>query len=269
MTVAPVAAEPLGRRDDTVEMFGVRIDALDMAATVDRVFEIVERGRPTQHVVLNAAKVVEMERRPELRAVVGRCGMVNADGASIVWASRVLGRPVPERVTGIDLFGELVGRAATTGHSVFLLGATDDVVGETRRRLEQRHPALRIAGARNGFWAEDRAVVDEIRAAAPDLLFVALPSPRKEFWLDEHLDGLGVPFVMGVGGTFDVVAGRVRRAPRWAQRTGTEWAFRLAQEPGRMWRRYLVGNTVFVALTVRERWRDRARWTDHGSWRNR
>ena len=246
-----------GRTEGRVKLFGVDVDALDMRATVDRVFELVESGRPTQHVVLNAAKVVEMERRPELRAVVGRCGLVNADGASVVWASRVLGRPVPERVTGIDLFTELVERASSVGRSIFLLGATDDVVAETRRRLEERLPSLRIAGARNGFWSDDRQVVDEVRAASPDLLFVALPSPRKEFWLDEHLDALGVPFVMGVGGTFDVVAGRVRRAPRWTQRIGAEWVVRLAQEPRRMWRRYLVGNSRFVVVTAREWWRGR------------
>lgn len=256
MTTSSAWAAPVIGRD-AVELFGVDVDALDMSASVDRVFQIVDRRRPTQHVVLNAAKVVDMERRPELREVVGRCGMVNADGASVVWASRVLGRPVPERVTGIDLFGELIERAASTGHSVFLLGASDAVVGETRRRLEARHPGLRVVGARNGFWTDDRAVVEEVRAADPDLLFVALPSPRKEFWLAEHLDDLGVPFVMGVGGTFDVVAGRVRRAPRWAQRLGAEWVFRLAQEPRRMWRRYLVGNARFAALTAREWWRDR------------
>ncbi|MEY2959228.1 MAG: hypothetical protein RLZZ01_1796 [Actinomycetota bacterium] len=256
MTTSSAWAAPVIGRD-AVELFGVDVDALDMSASVDRVFQIVDRRRPTQHVVLNAAKVVDMERRPELREVVGRCGMVNADGASVVWASRILGRPVPERVTGIDLFGELIERAASTGHSVFLLGASDDVVGETRRRLEARHPGLRVVGARNGFWTDDRAVVEEVRAADPDLLFVALPSPRKEFWLAEHLDDLGVPFVMGVGGTFDVVAGRVRRAPRWAQRLGAEWVFRLAQEPRRMWRRYLVGNARFAALTAREWWRDR------------
>lgn len=246
----------------TAHLFGVDVAALDRAATLDRVFELVEDPRPTQHVVLNAAKVVAMQRDDRLRRIVADCGLVNADGASVVWASRLLGDPLPERVTGIDLFEAIVDRAAVTGHSVYLLGATDEVLAAATRRLLDRHPGLHVVGTRNGYWddgdpAAVAEVVDGVREAAPDLLFVALPSPRKEFWLHDHAEALGVPFVMGVGGTFDVVAGTVRRAPQWAQRAGLEWAFRLAQEPRRMWRRYLVGNTRFVAITAAAWWRRR------------
>jgi len=147
-----------------------------------------------------------------------------------------------------------VARAAADGRSVYFLGARDDVLDEVVRRFRERYPALKVAGSRNGYWDDDAAVVAQVRSAAPDLLFLAIPSPRKEFWLAEHMPAMGVPFSMGVGGSFDVVAGRVKRAPRWVQRIGCEWVYRLVQEPRRMWKRYLVGNTSFIWLTMKE-WR--------------
>jgi N-acetylglucosaminyldiphosphoundecaprenol N-acetyl-beta-D-mannosaminyltransferase len=237
----------------TVELFGVPTDALTMDETVDAVRDLVRTGTPHQHVVLNAAKVVAMDRDAHLREVVAHCDLINADGASVVWASHALGRPLPERVAGIDLFLRLVEAAHDDGDSVYFLGASQDVVDRTVTVLEERHPGLRVAGSHNGFWSDDREVIEAVRHAHPDYLFLAIPSPRKEFWLNEHLQELGVPFVMGVGGSFDVVAGAVSRAPVWMQRAGLEWAWRLGQEPRRMWKRYLVGNTAFIRLTLRER----------------
>lgn len=235
-----------------VELFGLPFDVLDMEQTVQVVREMVSVGTPHQHVVVNAAKLVELDRDPALAAVIRKCDLVNADGVSIVWASKVLGKPLPERVAGIDLFERLVASAAADGRSVFFLGARAEVVEDVVSVLSRRHPDLVVAGHRDGFWDDDAAIIAEVRAAAPDYLFLAIPSPRKEFWLNEHLMDLGVPFVMGVGGSFDVVAGRVRRAPRWVQRIGMEWSWRLAQEPRRMWRRYLIGNVAFMKLTARE-----------------
>lgn len=240
-----------------VRLFGTPVDALTFAETVDRSFELADAGGPAQHVVLNAAKVVQMREDDRLRSIVAGCDLVNADGQSVVWASRVLGRRLPERVAGIDLFNAILERAAKTGHRVFFLGATQEVLADMAARLRARHPSLVIAGYRDGYWDDDDAVVETVRAAHPDFLFLAIPSPRKEYWLNENLDRLGVPFVMGVGGTFDVVAGKVRRAPRWVQRAGCEWLYRLAQEPRRMWRRYLRGNSLFVGLIALEWWKSR------------
>lgn len=242
---------PRGRR--TVELFGVPTDALTMDETVECARALVRSGTPHQHVVLNAAKVVAMDRDARLRDVVAGCDLVNADGASVVWASRALGRPLPERVAGIDLFLRLVEAAWRDRDSVYFLGASRDVVERTVGVLAERYPGLSVAGWHDGFWDRDDEVIGAVREAHPDYLFLAIPSPRKEFWLNDHLEELGVPFAMGVGGSFDVVAGAVRRAPRWMQRAGLEWTWRLAQEPRRMWRRYLVGNTAFIRLTLRER----------------
>jgi N-acetylglucosaminyldiphosphoundecaprenol N-acetyl-beta-D-mannosaminyltransferase len=176
-----------------------------------------------------------------------------------VWASRILGRPLPERVAGIDLFERLVEAAHGDGSSVYFLGARPEIVAEVAEVLQARHPGLRVAGYHDGYWTDDAAMVAEVREAQPDYVFLAIPSPRKEFWLNRHLEALDVPFVMGVGGSFDVLAGKIGRAPVWAQNMGMEWAWRVGQEPRRLARRYLVGNTAFITMTVNEWWRGRRR----------
>ena len=236
-------------------LYGVDVDALTMDETVDRIMELLSGPDPVQHVVLNASKVVAMSKDPALKDVISTCAVINADGMSVVVASRLLRHPLPERVAGIDLFERLVARAAADGRSVYFLGARDEVLEELVARFRARYPLLRIAGWRNGYWTDDAEVVRAVRDANPDLLFLAIPSPRKEFWLAEHLPALGVPFAMGVGGSFDVLAGKIKRAPAWVQRLGCEWVYRLAQEPRRMWKRYLVGNTAFMWLTLKELWR--------------
>ena len=235
-----------------VHLFGVDVDALTMDETLDRAFDLADQGRLSQHVVLNAAKVVLMTEDERLRDIIANCNLVNADGTSVVWASRMLGSPLPERVAGIDLFLRIVERASRTGHSVYFLGSTDDVLDSMLATFRKNHPGLQIGGWHNGYWDDDDAVVAEVRQAKPSFLFLAIPSPRKEYWLNSHLAELEVPFVMGVGGAFDVVAGKVKRAPVWVQNIGCEWVYRLIQEPRRMWKRYLHGNTAFMMLTLRE-----------------
>ena len=240
---------------DDVQLFGVPLHPLTMSATVDRIADLLRAGGRHQHVALNAAKVVALHDDPSLAAIVRNCSVVSADGQAVVWAARLLGVDVPERVAGIDLMEELLAAAAVEGWSAYFLGAKDDVVAAAVEEECHRHPGLRVAGFRNGYWTpdEEAGVVAEVAASGADLLFVAMPTPRKERFLAEHLDKLGVPFAMGVGGSFDVVAGVTSRAPGWMQRLGLEWAHRLLQEPRRMFRRYLVGNTRFIAMTLRER----------------
>lgn len=239
-----------------VRLLGLPLDLLDMQATLATVESLVDSGQATQHVVLNASKVVQAQGDVELRRAIEGCEVVNADGMSIVWAGRFLGIPVPERVAGIDLMDQLLGLAARRGWPVYFLGARQSVLEQTVAAERQRHPGLNVAGFRNGYWspAEEDEVVRQVAAAKPTLLFVAMPSPKKEQFLARHRAVLRVPFVMGVGGSFDVVAGLTRRAPGWMQRNGLEWAYRLRQEPRRMAKRYIVGNTRFIVLVTRERW---------------
>lgn len=250
-------ARALGRT--RVQVFGLPLDVLTMQETVERVAELVATGRPHQHVVLNAAKVVLCEDDLEMRDIVSDCALVNADGQAVVWAARLLGEPVPERVAGIDLMENVLARAATEGWPVYFLGAAEEVVSKVVEIERERHAGLVVAGYRNGFWTAEQedAVVADIAASGAKVLLVAVPTPRKERFLAKHMDTLGVEFQMGVGGSFDVVAGVVTRAPRWMQKAGLEWTWRLLHEPRRMFRRYLVGNSRFIWLTAREWWRGR------------
>jgi N-acetylglucosaminyldiphosphoundecaprenol N-acetyl-beta-D-mannosaminyltransferase len=240
---------------------GCEIDRLDMAQTVARIDEIVRRGGFAQHGAINAAKIVAMREDPVLRDIVARCELVSADGQSVVWASRVLRDPLPARVTGIDLMQELLALAERRGYRVFILGARDHVLARAVAAIRRRHPRLVIAGTRNGYFADEdgAAVAAEVAAREPDMVFVGMPSPRKEYWLGRYGRRLGAPFVMGVGGSVDVLAGEVRRAPKLVQRLGLEWLFRLVQEPRRLIGRYAATNTRFMAYVLREVVRGAAR----------
>lgn len=238
---------------DRALVLGCAIDRLGMAQTVARVQAIVKQGAFAQQVSINAAKLVTLKQDTELREVVNRCELVNADGQSVVWASRLLGDPLPERVAGIDLMHALIAMAAREGYGIYILGARQEVLETAVQKLREMYPNLNIAGYRHGYFAEDESpqVAEAIRRSGAQMLFVAMSSPRKEHWLGEHGPALGVPFTMGVGGSIDIVAGITRRAPRIWQRLGVEWFYRLLQEPRRMFRRYLVTNTRFGILVAR------------------
>lgn len=229
------------------------VNALSLDETVAEVEKIIAAGVPTQHVVVNASKVNLMEADQKLAEIVNACPLINADGASIVWAAKKLGVPLKERVTGIDLFQRLVKVADQKGYGVYLFGAKEEVVTKVKEIFEERYPNIRIVGYRNGYFteADEPQIVADMAASGADMMFVAFSSPKKEYWVRKYLDEMGIPFVMGVGGSFDVVAGVTDRAPKWMQNHGLEWFYRFIQEPGRLWKRYIVGNVKFVALTYR------------------
>jgi N-acetylglucosaminyldiphosphoundecaprenol N-acetyl-beta-D-mannosaminyltransferase len=250
MTTAPVASASSER----ASILGCEIDRLDMAQTVALIDGIIARRGFAQHVAVNAAKIVAMREDPELGRIVRGCELVSADGQSVVWASRILRDPLPTRVAGIDLMQELLALAEARGYRVFILGAREDVLMRALERVSERHPRLSLAGARDGYFSDEdaEAVADEVAAHRPDIVFVAMPSPRKEYWLGGYGRRLGAPFVMGVGGSVDVLAGEIRRAPPALQRLGLEWLFRLVQEPRRLFVRYLSTNRRFVVSVARE-----------------
>jgi N-acetylglucosaminyldiphosphoundecaprenol N-acetyl-beta-D-mannosaminyltransferase len=206
-------------------------------------------------VVVNAAKVVAATHDKRLFGVLTEADLVTADGMSIVWASRFLGQPLKERVTGIDLFERLIGHAARLGLAVYLLGASESSVGDVVARFKKEYPELRVAGCRNGYFdeSESAAIAEEIKQSRADMLFVAMGSPAQEFWISNNFKRTGARFAMGVGGSFDHLSGRARRAPRWMQRAGLEWLYRLVREPRRLWRRYLVGNSLFIWLIAKQK----------------
>lgn len=241
------------RRDQRL-LFGIYLDALSMDDVIERCqTALVTRSRLLLG-VLNAAKVVNMRKDPLLRDSLIGCDLLLADGQSIVWASRLLRRPLPERVAGIDIFERLLVLAYKEGRSIYLLGAQPDVLRKLEERLRERLPGIRIAGSHHGYFdaAEAPAIAAEIRNSGADMLFLGMASPKKEIFLGSFGASLDVPVLHGVGGSFDILAGITRRAPSAWQRVGMEWAYRLLQEPRRMLWRYVRTNTAFVLLTARE-----------------
>lgn len=240
----------------TVNLFGIPVAKLTMLETLLAVEDAIENNRQLHHIVVNAGKIVSMQTDKELRDSVLSADLINADGMAVVWASKILGRAVPERVAGIDLMENLVRMAHENSYRIFFLGAKEEVVAECVKHYSEMYSSSIVAGYHNGYYTaeEERGVAETIADSGADLLFVAITSPKQEIFLNKHKDLLSrVNMVMGVGGSFDVVAGKGKRAPVWMQNTGLEWFYRFIQEPQRMWKRYLVGNTKFILLTLKER----------------
>ncbi|RYU67905.1 glycosyltransferase [Aliivibrio finisterrensis] len=232
-----------------IEFLGTPMDIATMEETASHIENKIADGEFLQHVVVNVAKIVNMQKDPTLAESVKACDVINIDGMGVVFGARFLGHDIPERVAGVDLFHELLKMSAKRDFPVFLLGATDDVVTTTSTKVKSLYPDLNVAGFNDGyFWDDEEAIVNKIRESGAKLLFVAITSPKKENFINKWQDKLGVDFVMGVGGTFDVVAGKVNRAPKWMQNAGLEWLYRVIQEPRRMWKRYLVTNSTFAWL---------------------
>ena len=229
------------------------VNAVSMDESIDYVERIIKERIPTQHVVINALKINLMETDPKLAEIVNACPLINADGASVVWAAKRLGIPLKERVTGCDMFQNLVRVAAEKGYKIFLFGAKEEVVTKVKSIYEKQYPGIQIVGYRNGYFTEkdEPEIVKQMHDSGADMMFVAFSSPKKEYWVNKYLNEIGIPFVMGVGGSFDIVAGVTERAPKWFQEHGLEWFYRFIQEPKRMWKRYIIGNTKFVALTYK------------------
>ncbi len=235
------------------KIFNTYVDALSFDETIQKIEQIISEGKPTQHVVINASKINLMHEDEKLTEIVNSCPLINADGASIVWSAKKLGIPLKERVTGIDLFLKLVEIANEKGYRIFLFGAKEDVLAKVKSIFEVKYPNLQLAGTRNGYFKDevDAEIVEMITKSNSDILFVAFSSPKKEYWINKYLNELNVPFVMGVGGSFDVVAGVTDRAPKWMQKNSLEWFYRFIQEPRRMFKRYIIGNAKYVMLTYK------------------
>jgi N-acetylglucosaminyldiphosphoundecaprenol N-acetyl-beta-D-mannosaminyltransferase len=239
------------------QLFGLNMNALTMTQVLEVCDDALRTRVPLTIGVVNAAKIVNIRGNAVLRDSLLECDLILADGQSVVWASKVLRHPLPERVAGIDLFEQLLGKASDEHRRVYFLGARSDVLELMRQQVLERFPGLTIAGMRDGYFtdAESEQVAKEIAAAGADMLFLGITSPKKEIFLGRFGSVLATPVQHGVGGSFDILAGVTKRAPERWQRSGFEWLYRLRQEPRRLWRRYARTNTAFVALTVKEMFR--------------
>ena len=228
----------------------MRIHDVDMAASLDAIDDFIRSRTPHIVVTADASCVVLARKDAELRDIVNSAHLVTPDSIGILWAARLNGNPLTERVSGVDMLVQLCERASRLAYRVFLLGAAPGVADAAAENLKKRYPGLDIVGVQHGYFKpeETEAVIGRIRSAQPDILFVAFGIPMQEKWIRRHMESLQVPVCMGVGGSFDVLSGKVKRAPRWMQRHGLEWVYRLASNPRKIGK--VMTLPIFVALVL-------------------
>ncbi|MGI6345007.1 MAG: WecB/TagA/CpsF family glycosyltransferase [Bacillota bacterium] len=241
---------------ERVKILGTAVDVLTMESAVQRIAAMVEQGSSAQVVTANAEILYMAQRDPALYLVLHDAGLVTADGMGVVLASRILGRPLPERVAGCDLVYALAGHGAKIGWNFYLLGAKPEVVEAAVQQLRQLYPLIQIVGWHHGYFSADEtsALLAEIKASKPDILLVAMGAPKQDIWLHENLSKTGAAVGIGVGGSFDILAGTAERAPLWMQRAGLEWLFRLLKEPSRIGR--MLALPRFVWSVLWQRWNE-------------
>ncbi|MFE4712096.1 MULTISPECIES: WecB/TagA/CpsF family glycosyltransferase [unclassified Paenibacillus] len=237
----------------TVPIFGIRVSKVDMAATVSYLTEAVQSRTPHQVITANPIMVMAALDDPAYMKIMQSAELVVPDGTGVVWAANYCHQPVAERVAGFDLLHELLHAGEKYNWKVYLLGSTPEVIQETASRLKSRFPGIVIVGYRDGFFglAEDDGVIADILEAAPDMLFVARGADSQEPWIAKYKSRLAVPIMMGVGGSFDVISGKSRRAPVAFQKMRIEWLYRLLKEPTRYKR--MLALPKFAIKVMREK----------------
>lgn len=252
--IAPQKERVLGT-NKRISFLNTPIDVLTQSETVRLVEKYVVSKEPLHLIGVNADKINQLKRDRYLKRIVDSCGIINADGASVVLASRFLNEPLPERVAGIDLMNQLIKLSSQKGYSVFLLGAREQVVRKASKRLVARYPKLKVVGIHDGYFDTSRwfEISKILKKKDPDFVFVGITSPKKEY-LIEYLQSQGIRSVfMGIGGSLDVISGKISRAPEWMQQFNLEWLFRVFQEPKRLFGRYFVGNFIFINNVIKEK----------------
>lgn len=253
--IREVKQEVVLSKKPRITILNTQIDMLNVQETIDLVEQYVLTKTPLHLIGVNADKINELNHNERLKQIVNSCGVINADGASVIYASKFLGTPLPERVAGIDLMIKLIEISEQKKYSIYLLGATQEIIEKTAKVLLQKYPKLNLVGIHNGYFHENDwpDISAELKAKNPDFIFVGITSPLKEY-LVEYFQDDGIKGVfMGVGGSFDVISGKIPRAPKWMQKLGFEWLFRMIQEPKRLFKRYLKGNSMFIKAVINEK----------------
>jgi N-acetylglucosaminyldiphosphoundecaprenol N-acetyl-beta-D-mannosaminyltransferase len=232
----------------STRILGTRVDLVDMDKTLTIIDEFINIKKTHQIVVINVAKIIKALKDNYLKQIIEEADLSGADGTPVVWVSKFFGPKIPGRVNGTDLMEKLVKRSIEKGYRIFFFGAREEVVHKVIKIYKEKYPKLNVAGYRNGYFTKDQEleIAEEIGKSKAHILFVAFGTPKKEKFINKYKNVMNVPVIHGVGGSFDVVAGVTKRAPLWMQEYGLEWLYRVYQEPGRMWKRYLVTNTLFI-----------------------
>lgn len=255
MKIKDIEQEKILGNNERITILNTVIDVITIGETIDLVEKYVVSKTPLHLMGVNADKINEVNNNELMKTIVNKCGIINADGASVVLASKYLNKKLPERVAGIDLMQDLVKLCSEKKYSIYLLGAKQNVVEKTAEILKERHGTLEIKGIHDGYFKENDwpEISRELKKLNPDFVFVGITSPIKEY-LIEFLqnDGNNCVF-MGVGGSFDVISGNIPRAPKWMQKCNLEWLFRVIQEPKRLFKRYFIGNVRFIKAVIKEK----------------
>lgn len=238
-----------------IKICDINIDVLTIQETIDKVQEYAVQEKPLHLMGVNSDKINLCLSDPTIKKIVNNCEVINADGASVVLASKFLKKPLPERVAGIDLMMDLVELAAKDDYPIFLLGAKEEVVNKTAFVLKEKYSSLNICGIRNGYfeYEEWRGISQLIQESGARIVFVGITSPKKELLIDYLQQKGSKAIFMGVGGSFDVISGNLKRAPLFLQKMNLEWLYRVMQEPRRLFKRYFIGNWRFILQVIRYR----------------
>lgn len=220
---------------ERLNILGVGIDCIDSEEALTQIENFIANGNPHQVVTANAEIIYQASRNEKMRNVINQAQMVTADGSGVVWASKQLGRPLRQRVTGIDLVNSICEQSARKGWKLYILGSAPGVAATAAVNIRQKFPGCNIVGTHHGYFnaKEEKQIVAELLQLQPDVLFVALGAPKQEYWIAEHMAQLQIPVSMGIGGSMDVLSGNVKRAPRWMQKMSLEWLYRLLIQPTR------------------------------------
>lgn len=253
--MSKIKQEKILGKNRRVKILNTTIDVLNMNETIELVDKYIISKTPLHLMGVNADKINEVNKNDEMKKIVNSCGIINADGASVVLASKYLKKPLPERVAGIDLMQELVKLCEEKRYKIYLLGAKQEVVEKTKEVLLTKHKKLNICGIHNGYFKEEHwgEISKIIKKKKPDIVFVGITSPLKEYLIEYLQNDNNNCVFMGVGGSFDVISGNISRAPKWMQKMNLEWLFRVMQEPKRLFKRYFVGNTTFIKSVIKEK----------------
>jgi N-acetylglucosaminyldiphosphoundecaprenol N-acetyl-beta-D-mannosaminyltransferase len=240
-----------------IHSFNIKIHPLRKIDFIQIIDESIKGNTQLIQSGVNAASIVELKNSPGIENAYNNADLINIDGMSMVWALRYLGFVVPERVACPDLALAIMELAEKNKYSLFLFGAKEKSLTAAVENIRTMHPKLQVSGFRNGYFKpeDEESVIQMINSANSDILFLGMPSPQKELFVEKYRNQLKVKYILGVGGFFDILSGSIKRAPLWMQNSGMEWFYRLMKEPRRMWRRYLIGNLTFIKLVIQEKMR--------------
>lgn len=238
----------------TDQILGLRYHQFNLDQTISIICSAIDEGKKIIRTDVNVGAITSSQHDAKLRDFLNSGDIINMDGAGAILGARFLGLPVPERITGVDLFLKLLEISETNRYSVYFLGSTKETLRELRNVIKEKFPKLIISGSHDGyFWGQEEKVITDINSCQPNILFVGIKSPEKEYFQADYADKINSNLIMGVGGSFDVVSGKVSRAPAWIQQIYLEWAYRIYQEPKRMFKRYMISNFLFGKLLIQEK----------------